>query len=371
MAAELAALARSTSAGSATSRRACTRGRPGRLFRAAKWLVRGGPRAAARAPAQPAAAPTTSRAPCTSPPACASATPGSARARPRRATTGRRPHGRAPAPRRCRRSRAPRGRSRTASCPRSRASSTASDVGAPTPTSTGAPATAAFCTSSKLQPAADAQQAAVQRQLARRAAPRRSPCPSRCGGRRPRARTAARPPASNSPVACSPPVRSKPGWRSRSGSAASSRAATAGPGRPPAARAPRPPRARPCRTRRTTTSCRSAARPGSRASGPATSTTLAARSSVSPAAGAARHVEQPLAYQEAERQLLVVARRAHGDRQRLAVHADLERLLHRDLVGDAVALDLHVQARHLDCRVRRGRDRSQWANGWTRSPDSC
>ena len=50
--------------------------------------------------------------------------------------------------------------------------------------------------------------------------------------------------------------------------------------------------------------------------------------------GGARAVDQPLAVQEPERELLVVARRAHRDRERRAVDADLERLLDRDLVLD-------------------------------------
>ena len=62
---------------------------------------------------------------------------------------------------------------------------------------------------------------------------------------------------------------------------------------------------------------------------------LAAKSSVRP--GLARPVDQPLAVEEAERQLLVVAGRAHRHRQRRAVDADLERLLDRDLVAPAVA----------------------------------
>ena len=50
-------------------------------------------------------------------------------------------------------------------------------------------------------------------------------------------------------------------------------------------------------------------------------------------------VDETLAEQEAEGELLVVAGRAHGDRQRLAVDADLHRLLDGHLVGLAVALD--------------------------------
>jgi ATP-dependent Clp protease protease subunit len=52
--------------------------------------------------------------------------------------------------------------------------------------------------------------------------------------------------------------------------------------------------------------------------------------------------DQALAVQEAGDQLLVVAGRAHRDRQRRAVHTDLERLLDRDVVRHAVAPDLRV-----------------------------
>ena len=48
-------------------------------------------------------------------------------------------------------------------------------------------------------------------------------------------------------------------------------------------------------------------------------------------------VDEPLAVEEAERELLVVAGRAHRDGQRGAVDADLERLLDGDLVALAVA----------------------------------
>ena len=71
---------------------------------------------------------------------------------------------------------------------------------------------------------------------------------------------------------------------------------------------------------------------------------LAARSSVRP--GRAAAFDQPLAVEEPERELLVVARRAHRHRQRGAVDADLERLLDRDLVALAVVLD---GADHVRC----------------------
>ena len=66
-------------------------------------------------------------------------------------------------------------------------------------------------------------------------------------------------------------------------------------------------------------------------SGPATSTVLAARSSGTAASRAS--VDQALAVEEAERQLLVVAGRPHRHRERRAVDADLERLLDGDLVA--------------------------------------
>ena len=57
-------------------------------------------------------------------------------------------------------------------------------------------------------------------------------------------------------------------------------------------------------------------------------------------------VDQALAVQEAERQLLVVARGPHRDDQGRAVDADLERILDRDLIIDAVVFDrrVHVKA---------------------------
>ena len=58
----------------------------------------------------------------------------------------------------------------------------------------------------------------------------------------------------------------------------------------------------------------------------------------------ARAVDEPLAVEEPERQLLVVAGRAHRDRERRAVDADLERLLDGDEVVLAVAHDLRPHA---------------------------
>ena len=60
--------------------------------------------------------------------------------------------------------------------------------------------------------------------------------------------------------------------------------------------------------------------------------------------GASR--DQPLPREKAHRELLVLARGAHRDGERLAVDADLERLLDRELVALALA------ARHpLDPRL--------------------
>ena len=69
-----------------------------------------------------------------------------------------------------------------------------------------------------------------------------------------------------------------------------------------------------------------------------TSTTLAARSAAGPTRrDVAGPGDQPLARQEARRQLLVLARRAHRHGERLAVDADLERLLDGQLVARALA----------------------------------
>ena len=69
---------------------------------------------------------------------------------------------------------------------------------------------------------------------------------------------------------------------------------------------------------------------------------LASSSAVGPA-GRGR-VDQPFAVQEPERELLVVAGRAHRHRERRAVDADLERLLDRDLVLDPRAAHRGVGA---------------------------
>ena len=91
----------------------------------------------------------------------------------------------------------------------------------------------------------------------------------------------------------------------------------------------RPPRARPCRRRRTTTTCRSSA---------AAARVEARRVDVDRVRGevvghARARRPQPLGEAEAERELLVVPRRPHRDRDRLAADPDLERLLDGDEVG--------------------------------------
>ena len=99
-----------------------------------------------------------------------------------------------------------------------------------------------------------------------------------------------------------------------------------------------------------------ARRRASRSSGPATSTMLAASSAAArPRAG---RVDQPLAVQEAERELLVVAGRAHRHRERRAVDADLERLLDRDLVLDPRAAHRGVGAADADLGHAGGEQRA-------------
>ena len=63
---------------------------------------------------------------------------------------------------------------------------------------------------------------------------------------------------------------------------------------------------------------------------------FAGKSGGGPAAAGA--VDQPLAMQKAERELLVVTRRPHRHGERLAADADLERFLDRDTVADSVVL---------------------------------
>ena len=151
--------------------------------------------------------------------------------------------------------------------PRSAASETASEVGAPTPTRIGAPATAAFWTSSN-----------DSRPLTHSTWP--------CSGRRPS--SSARPidlvhrvvaPDVLAHVQQLAVGREEPGGVQAAGAGEAGLAQALGQvgeqraldrqaGRAAPARGPRPPPARPSRTRRTTTSCRRTARDGSRASGP-------------------------------------------------------------------------------------------------------
>ena len=85
-------------------------------------------------------------------------------------------------------------------------------------------------------------------------------------------------------------------------------------------------------------SCRSAARARvARAAAASTSTMLAARSAVGPAARGASISPSPSRKPSGE--LLVVAGRPHRHRQRLAVDADLQRLLDGDGVLAAVVED--------------------------------
>lgn len=69
--------------------------------------------------------------------------------------------------------------------------------------------------------------------------------------------------------------------------------------------------------------------------------------------------EQALAVEEPERQLLVVAGRAHGHRERLAAHADLERLLDRHPVEDAVVLEREREAQRIDRHREEGYPRTR------------
>ena len=138
------------------------------------------------------------------------------------------------------------------------------------------------------------------------------------------------------PVACIPPVRANAGWRRRSGSEASSARSTTRPfGQPRRVHGDlleRALAAHPARGRRV-----EAPRAGVAQERAADLDRVDARSSVRPASCDA--IDEPLAVEEAERELLVVAGRAHRDGQRRAVDADLQRLLDGDLVALAVAHD--------------------------------
>ena len=144
------------------------------------------------------------------------------------------------------------------------------------------------------------------------------------------------PEASNSPVACTPALRLNAGCGRRSGSTASNARRTLGPGRG---------RRRPDRHLLERALAAHAARgggvgapPGSRAQQRAGDLDRVRRA-IARQPDPRRGVDQPLAEQEAHGKLLVVARRAHRDRERLAVDADLQRLLDRDEVARAVTHD--------------------------------
>ena len=84
-------------------------------------------------------------------------------------------------------------------------------------------------------------------------------------------------------------------------------------------------------------------------------------------AGVARPVDQALAVEEPERQLLVVAGRAHRHRQRLAVDPDLERLLDRDLVLAPVVTHFRVGPGHGERYVTRMADHFQQPGWFTKN----
>jgi hypothetical protein len=65
-----------------------------------------------------------------------------------------------------------------------------------------------------------------------------------------------------------------------------------------------------------------------------------------------RAIDQPLPVEEACRQLLVVAGGAHGHRDRLTIHSDLERLLDRHEIAPAIPQEALQGA---GCRLVRGR----------------
>ena len=176
-----------------------------------------------------------------------------------------------------------------------------------------------------------------------RGTPSRRPCPSRCGGRRPRARTRARRRRRTD--------RSHAARRSRQTRAAPRAvvpAATRSRRREPracsrsAARSPRSPRSRPSRRRRTRTTCRSA---DEAAPGRIRSVDLdRVRGEIVRSARGDRL--EPFRHAEPERELLVVTRRPHRDRDGLAADTDLERLLDGDEVGLVHAAR---QAKCIDC----------------------
>ena len=77
--------------------------------------------------------------------------------------------------------------------------------------------------------------------------------------------------------------------------------------------------------------------PGSRRSGPGDLDDVSGEVIGRP--GVPRAVDQALAVEKAKREFLIVAGGPHRDRERFSVHADLQRLLDRDEVLHAVALD--------------------------------
>ena len=198
--------------------------------------------------------------------------------------------------------------------PRSSASSTASDEGAPTATRIGQPGDGGLLHELEREPAADAEDRPRERQapLARR--PSRRPCPSRCGGRRPRGGSRSSPSAREEPgrveatgererrLGLAEPLRQRSRRRRTAREVA----------RRPAAPRPRPPRARPSRRHRTTTTCRTTAGPGRVGVGRLDLDDV--RGEI--VGGACGDGLQALREAEAERELLVVPRRAHrhGDR---------------------------------------------------------
>ena len=89
-----------------------------------------------------------------------------------------------------------------------------------------------------------------------------------------------------------------------------------------------------------------------------------------PSATSSRVADEPLDEEQAEDQLEVVARRAHDDRERLAVEDDLERLLGRD---DVVAGQSAVRASSVRCGpvdAARGLGRSSGSRARARSSGS-
>ncbi len=216
-------------------------------------------------------------------------------------------------------------------------------------------------------------------------APRgRSACRARCDARCLRAARRARRPAVKRAAACSPPVTSKTSCapRSRSGSVAITDRATVGPG-PTAGTAAPPGRATSSRTARSSRSRRRRVRGrrGRLAREPHGDDVVLlftlAGEAVGDRAEIGERPEDALGEAEADRELEVVARRAHGDGQRRrllagTVDADLHRLLGHELVR-ALAHLIAVVGAHADRGD--GTARGDGAHALTltpgvRSPDS-